>query len=253
MDATSLQKALEDLDLSKQDAEVYVSLITHQPCTSGPLINDTGLHRNVVYTSLAHLKDKKLIMESVESGKKLFQITNPKVLEATFEEKMRLAKTVVEKVSAMTHDTRQEITIHQGNKEFLALLTSLIESMPKKSTKYVIGTGGEDFMEATMLPIWKKYHKVAYAILKDIKMIAYADQRKGMESILEKEDIYAVRYLQEGSENPAGIHVYPEINTVLNIIYSREGKPVTAIKIVDKDLVQGYLQLFANLWEIAKA
>lgn len=54
-------------------------------------------------------------------------------------------------------------------------------------------------------------------------------------------------------ENPSGIHIYPEVNTVLTIIYSDKNRPVTAIKMVNPSLVKGYLNLFGNLWKMGKA
>ena len=43
--------------------------------------------------------------------------------------------------------------------------------MPANSIKYVLGTGGKEFMKQTMIPIWDEYHQVALKQKIKIKMI----------------------------------------------------------------------------------
>ena len=243
---------LQKLGFSEHDAEIYLTLVELGTVTANPLISKTGLHRSVVYTSLDRLISRKLVEVKDVKGKKTFTVISPALLVEEFEEKRIIAEKVSNNVLARMKIEPQEITIHQGNDEYLALLSSCIKSMPKGSTKYVLGTGGEDFMELTMLPLWKKYHRVAHDQKINIKMIGYGQQRKSIEPHTSKEGIYEVKYLPSEMENPAGVHIYPEIGVVLSIIYSNKITPVTAIKIKNEALVQGYLNLFENLWKLDK-
>ena len=77
-------------------------------------------------------------------------------------------------------------------------------------------------------------------------------QKKALEQLVREIPIYQIRYLPSNIENPSGIHIYPEAKTVLNIIYSDENSPVTAIKIKNPAVVQGYLNLFNSLWKIGE-
>jgi predicted transcriptional regulator len=249
----SLINSLIELDLSPNDAEVYVALIAESPCTAGPIIAKTNLHRNIVYTSINHLLESKLISESLVNGKKQLTITDPKIFVEDFVYKTDLAKTVSAQIEAIRKTGAQEITIHEGNTEYLNLLTGLLKSLPKKSTKYVLGTGGDIFMKNTMLPIWNKYHNVARGQQLNIKMIGYEPQRGAIDPHTTPEGMYDIRYLPANMQNPAGLHIYPAIDTVLNIIYADEIQPVTAIRIKNKSLTLGYLNLFENLWKQGKA
>jgi sugar-specific transcriptional regulator TrmB len=239
---------LMKLGFSENDATVYLALAELKTATSNPLITNTGLHRSLVYTSLEHLVARKLISEFETKGKKTFSIVSPDILVEEFEENQKIAesvsKNIIHKMSAET----QEITIHKGNDEYLALLTSLIKQLPNGGTKYIIGSGGEDFMEETMRPIWKKYHNAIDGAKITIKMIGYKNQKESFQKETEREGSYKIKYLDTSTENPAGIHVYPEAGVVLNIIYSNREQPVTAIKIKDQNLVKGYLNLFNTLW-----
>ena len=243
---------LEKLGFSGHDAQVYLALVLFGTATANPIISKTGLHRSIIYTSLDRLVARKLVEVKEIKGKKTFSAVAPSLLVEEFEEKRRVAEEVAEKISLKMGAEMQEITIHEGNEEYLALLTSLLKELPKGATKYVLGTGGEEFMQETMLPIWKKYHRVAHERNINIKMISYGMQREAIEPHTNKEENYKIKYLPSDMENPAGIHIYPEAGVVLNIIYSTTESPVTAIKIKNTALVRGYLNLFENLWRRAE-
>ena len=244
---------LQKIGFLANDAVVYLKLIEIGTSSAGPIITGTALHRNVVYTSLEHLVGRKLVEVKEIRGVKTFSAVEPSVLLTEFDEKKRIADNIVQTLGQRIGSNKQEITIHEGNDEYLLLLTNLIGAMPKYSTKYVLGTGGQEFMDATMIPIWKKYHKVAHSRGISIKMIGYDLQRKIIQSYTDSERIYDIRYLPSDQENPAGVHIYPELGVVLNIIYSTKNTPVTAIKIKNKAFVESYLSMFKNLWEKAIA
>ncbi|MEK7092357.1 MAG: helix-turn-helix domain-containing protein, partial [Patescibacteria group bacterium] len=244
-----IQKTLEGLDFSPYDGAVYIALFQHGPCNAGPIIRETSLHRNIVYTSLDHLISRKLVTEKISRGRKIFSAISPDNLRQEYGKKAELATTVAKELEKIHQQDIQEISVHQGNEEYLDLLTSIIRQMPAGSTKYVLGTGGKAFMDITMTPISHKYHKVALAQKIKIKMLSYEHQKKALDQLVREIPIYQIRYLPSNIENPSGVHIYPEVKTVLNVIYSNEDTPVTAIKIKNPALVQGYLNLFNNLWK----
>jgi len=252
MPSSSFERDLLDLGFSPHDAVVYGALLEKGPCGAGAIISATSLHRNIVYTSLAHLAARKLVMQKKVRGRKEFLVAWPDTLVEEFVQKSALAQELSKTIAGRLNRGEQEITVHQGNQEYLNILTSTIRQMPKGSTKYVLGTGGEAFMRTTMLPIWDAYHAVAHAQGIRINMIGYEPQRKAVDPSARAEKIYRVRYLPANLENPSGIHIYPEAETVLNIIYSDDVTPVTAIRIKNKALTQGYLNLFQNLWKMGK-
>ena len=239
---------LERLGFSSNEALVYLSLLDNGPCGTGPLISETGFHRNVVYTALDHLISKKMIGESQVRGKKQFSVVSASYLVEDHREMAKLAEDLAQEIQMRLKLEVQEITTHTGNDEYLMLLSSIINSLPLKSVIYVLGTGGEDFMKYTMKPLWKKYHKLAREKQVKIKMIAYENQRPSLSNLGDESDMYEIKYLASSMENPVGVHVYPEAGVVLNIIYSEADKPVTAVKIKNKLLAEGYLNFFNNLW-----
>ncbi len=251
-DKTKEVLRLMDLDFNQNEALVYTALREASPCKAGVIISKTGLHRNVVYTALEHLMQRKVVSVQTSRGGKVFTAIAPNILIEEYDYKKELAQELTEDFKKKNFISDQEISVHEGNDEYLKLLTSLINSLPRGASKYVLGTGGQDFMTYTMKPIWDRYHEVAKKQKINIKMLAYGTQREALEDMTNKEGIYEIKYLPQESENPAGIHVYPEIDTVLNIIYSNEFQTVAAIKIKNKSLTQSYLNLFNNLWKEGK-
>ncbi len=243
-----IQKLL-DLDFTPNEASVYSILIQSGSTKAGVIISKTGLHRNLVYTALDHLIARKIVSVQDSKSGRVYTAISPNILIEEYDHKKELAEELTKSFKQKSFIGDQEISVHEGNEDYLKLLTSVINSLPQGSTKLVLGTGGADFMRHTMLSIWDKYHEVAKKQQIKIKMLAYGEQRGALEKVTAAEGIYNIKYLPADTENPAGIHIYPEINTVLNIIYSTEFQPVTAIKIKNKSLTQGYLNLFNNLWK----
>jgi sugar-specific transcriptional regulator TrmB len=244
-----IKKELEIIGLNDNEAKIYLFLSNSGESSAGPIIKELGLHRNVIYTSLNHMIDKKIVSEKNMRGKKIFTSLPLNTFVENLKFKQEIAEKLSTKIEILNKSSVKEISIHEGNIEYLNLLSSLIKKMKNNSEKYVIGTGGELFMKNTMRPIWKAYHKVVIDKNIKIKMIAYEHQKKALTEDIEKyKEYYEIKYLTSGNENPGGIHIYPSINTVLNIIYSNEYRSVVAIKIEDESLSVGYKNLFDSLW-----
>ncbi|MEN9921530.1 MAG: Sugar-specific transcriptional regulator TrmB [Candidatus Parcubacteria bacterium] len=245
----NIQKDLKILGFSENESSLYSLLIDKKEAPAGDLIKETGFHRNVVYTALNHLINKKLVSEKIKNSKKFYVPEAPKILLEQIREQSQTCESLINKIDESLTEDSQGITVHEGNDEFLKLLLSLLNEMRPNDEKFILGAGGEDFMEYTMRPIWKKYHQKAIEQKIKISMIAYENQKDSLVKDIEPyKKIYSMKFLKGKDENPAGIHVYPHLNTVLNIIYSDKNQPVTAIKIKNKRLTQGYINLFKNLY-----
>ena len=108
-------------------------------------------------------------------------------------------------------------------------------------------------MELTMRKLWDRYHKAIRAQGIKIRMISYESHRTMLEKDLAGEtDLYDIRYLPDNIENPSGVRIYPEAETIVNMLFSTAHQPVTAIRIKNDDLVRGQLNLFENLWDMGE-
>jgi sugar-specific transcriptional regulator TrmB len=253
MALSNIKNDLLRLDFTLHDAEVYIALIDLGQTPAGQIITKTGLHRNIVYTSLEHLIRRKLVAENLVKKVKNFSAVNPAILAEEFSEKLEISKDVAQSIlKNLLHSQEQKITVHQGNDEYIKLVSGIVKSMPKGSTKYVIGTGGEVFMKNTMRPLWRKYHNTALEQGIKVKMLSFEPERSMIQAEFKNLPGYEIKYLPNEIQNSMGIHIYPESGIVLNIIYSTDVSPVTAIKIQNKALAKSQLNFFANLWNMGK-
>lgn len=86
MDKTYI-KTLEDCGLSKNDAKVYLTLL-HEGASSATVISKkSGLFRSNVYMALERLKEEGLVSEMFAEKKRLFQASDPSVLQTIIDEK----------------------------------------------------------------------------------------------------------------------------------------------------------------------
>ena len=249
MSKKRLIDSLQELNFSKNDAEVYLALVKLGTTTAGPIITETQFHRNVVYSSLDHLEKRRLVSVKTIRGRKRFSVSNPNLLAEDFSRKADIAQRLSKEIKKELTHSSQEITVHQGNEEFLSLLMSMMK-LTKGEEVLVLGAGGEQFMEQTMLKIWDEYHNEVKRLKMKIRLLCYENQRDAIEPEIKGIKNYRVKYLSDEFENPAGLQIYPAANTVFNLIYPDETNPITVIKIVSESLSKGYENLFRNLWKI---
>ena len=72
-----IKEKLQTLGFTPNEISVYLSLIENGRTRAGRLIELTGLHRNLVYTSLESLVNKKLVTQIKIKGVAHFNANNP--------------------------------------------------------------------------------------------------------------------------------------------------------------------------------
>ena len=67
-----LTTTLEQLDLSKHEAAVYIELLKLGLTNAGPVVAATKLHRQLVYEALERLTNQKLASFVIKNNRKYF-------------------------------------------------------------------------------------------------------------------------------------------------------------------------------------
>ncbi len=248
----ALQNTLLDLGFSPNTAAVYLAIVQLGPCNAGPIIQATNLHRNIVYSSIQHLEVRKLVAEKVVKGRKIFSATAPETLAQEFEQKAELAQQLSQKMKELSKKESEEIVIYQGPKEYISLLTGLLEAMPAGSVEYILGTSNGRLMSKYIKSFNKTYSEKLGKAKSKVRIIAFEKDKEELEQNLKHlPSRYEVRYLKYDLPDPRVLDVYPDLNIVLHNIYSEDDRSVTAIKIVNKVYTQECLELCKKLWEMA--
>ena len=73
-----MEKQLEELGLSKNEAKIYLFLLKRGATTTGSIIKETGTANSRVYESLNILIKKGLVSYNIQKDGKHFQAVDPK-------------------------------------------------------------------------------------------------------------------------------------------------------------------------------
>ncbi len=241
----TLQKELETIGLSKNEALAYLALQKSGKAKAGEIIHATGLHRHLVYQALASLGQKRLLTKSTQGSVALFQATDPEHLFDGIREQQLTTERVVEELKAKKKIVDQEITIYEGAEGIRAYCLHNAANLKPGQYIHVIGTGGPRLEKAMGAQAIKKYFSL---IEKNggIKVLAYQTQQytESMLSLIRNKPMFEFRLLPVGLTPAAGIIFTDE--SVGFIIY--EGA-AAVIEVKNVHLVEAYKQYFNLLWD----
>jgi len=134
----NIEKDLELLGLSSNEAEVYFSLIKMGPSPAIKLSNASGINRRSVYDALEALISRGLVTYQIIDRKKLFSSTNLDSLSALLDEKMVIVDSLQGELHKFFVKKPAEpiIEIFSGKKSMKGVLESQLKV---KSTYYIYG------------------------------------------------------------------------------------------------------------------
>src|SRR3989344_7164264 len=82
-----MEEMLEKAGLTKNEAKVYQALLNLNLSSAKPIIDETRLHRQVVYDSLSSLIEKGFASFVIQANRKYFKASSPSQLLSYFDSK----------------------------------------------------------------------------------------------------------------------------------------------------------------------
>ena len=239
-----LQKDLEGLGLSKNEASTYLALQQKGKTKAGELIKETGLHRNLVYQALDALAQKRLLTKSSMGTVALFQATDPMHLLDGIREQKLTAERIIDELKEKQKIVDQEITIYEGAEGLRAFSLKAAESLAPGKTLYVLGSGGPRFGKAMGNAALKKY----YSLIEkngNARILMYQTQQytPAMYAMTKHSSKFSFRILPFDMTPAAGV-VFTDESVAL-LIY---GEPIAVIEVKNQHLVEAYRNYFELLW-----
>lgn len=248
----SLQKDLLELGFSLRDTEVYLSLVKEGPCGAGPLIKDTGLHRNVIYTSLNHLIVRNLVAEKIEKGKKVFSILSPEALVSDFSYKAELAKDVSEKIQKKSKVAQSDITVYKSVDDFWKQILEVARALPEEDKVYVFGALTEGVGWNSVLQYSEEFYELAVDKNVQFQILTSGRRRKSVRSYYKKEFVKIkaeIRYLPVGFNEPEFIIGFPGVDTLAYLFSTEEDEHFTGIIFKHKGVTKSLVGLYKSFWK----
>ncbi len=238
---------LEQLGLTKREAEIYQTLLRLGESSMAKIISATGAHPQVVYRAIDSLEKKGLVIPSIRKGRKHIRAEDPRVIEKLEEEKLEKYRKILPNLLSLQKGSDEAIVrVARGKDAVYSLRLRGIKELRKGDTYYVIGASGNAFYrimgqqneEVEKLRIKKKIIK---------KLIAFSSQRK----MLDKNDTYRelaeFRYLPKDNLVPSSTNIFKDIVAIL--IWSDD--PIV-ITVESEQVAESYRQYFNAMWEIAQ-
>lgn len=239
----NLEKSLEQLNLSKNEAAVYVALLKLGQSPAGKIISETRLHRSVVYETFAKLVNRKLVFKLDKKKISYFQATSPDRILESIEAQKSLAEKLVPELKGLFDANLPEITVYEGLESYRQFWLESARKMPVGSVDYVAGSIGEKWQEL-MGPDTEKF--IETRIKRKIKWQMVIFDRDDLEFELLKKHplLHEYRLINKAISKKGNFNIFNDDTLVL---HSTAEPMVIAIK--NKNLVKVFRDLFDLLWE----
>lgn len=245
-------QALQDYDLTKNEAIIYVSLLQLGLSNVGPIAKHARLHRQMVYESLHALQAKGLVSQVLKNNRQHFQAKSPDTILKRLEEKESQAKALVDAlfVLQVSQTDKIEVATVYGQRGFFDNLKDVVESAKRTDgiMRIIGGAKDTDF-----------YHALGERYPDYMTILKKSQVRKFLISPEDSSDEFKKKFANEkgnmlktmgtGLSSPTYTRITPEMVTIE--IYSR-ASDMTIIQIRNSAIAQGYLEHFELLWGQAR-
>ncbi len=248
------EAVLMGLGLSLNESRIYVSLLEKGIATTTEIAAASGVHRVNVYDSVSKLKEKGLVGEVSQKGKKCYQAAPPQSLRNIIKEKeMQLDKVLpqLEIVRALNPQSNC-VQLFEGygcvRNMFLHFLSLKKDIYSMGIPKFVLEQMGKNEMDG-------KYFQ-------DVIHKRRAEQKQMMYHIYNQDAVERIKFLNtlpyteaRYLENDSGNAVVTTIcgDEVFIKVFSKDGKTKPQIIAIKNQLIaDAYKEQFLVLWEVAK-
>lgn len=236
-----MEEILKIAGLSEKEAKIYLELTKTGPINANIVSKRLGIERTVTYNTLNKLVEKGLVNYVLKERKKLFNAADPENLLKPIKEKEELLSEIIPKIKTLQKIKPEGTVVEQyEGREALKALVNI--GMKTKEEILIFGGTGRTYEQ---LPLQKE-HREKEAIEQKLRIRAIFNY-EARNHPFTKLPVVSSKYLPKGYENIATTII---LGDIVSIHIIRE-KPIIVI-IKDKDMAQGYRNLFEFLWKYAE-
>lgn len=236
---------LEKLGFTNQDAAIYLALLKAGDSPVGPIISETGFHREIVYGALKRLEQQGLV-QSIEKKKiRHYQASDPKILVQKMEDKVETAKEMLPALDQMFKQPAVSVKIYEGSEGSEEIEKDWAASLKDNEEFYCIGGAGNAWYEITK-DYYKKYHRRLYKRGIRLKTVTFPNEAKGIVEY-ELPKFNPIKILPDKFKVPSSTIIYAD-KILLQVFAER---PI-GIVIQSQAISKSYKQYFDLLWNMAR-
>jgi HTH-type transcriptional regulator, sugar sensing transcriptional regulator len=234
-------KELEEIGLSKREAEIYIELVKLGSTTANIIAKRLYLDRTVTYNTLNKLIKKGLTSHIKKDKKRFYQVTDLKNLIRPIKEKEAIVeKTILELQSLKKEvDELPSIEIFEGIEGLKSVYEIALKL--KNINFYSMGVTGKS-LELLSYSFPNIAERVKKNKIKIQTITNYSSREHKFTQIKTVES----RYLPKEFENKAVTSIFDDY-----VAINLSDKPIIVL-IKNKSMAEGYKKYFQLLWKQAK-
>jgi len=236
---------LQELNLSPNEAKVYLALIESGLTSAGEIIKKTRLHRSVVYETFDKLLERKLITKITKQHIAHFQALEPDRLLQNIHRQASIAESLIQDLKKLAKTNDSEITVYEGAESYRRFWLESMERMPKGSTDFVAGSVGKGWYDIIGEKALQEYFKIAKKRNISWKMIVF-DKDDYEKTFLSNYPGFhwQCRFIDRPLAKEGNFNVFGTESVILH----SATEPIV-IEVKNQSLVKVFQNLFDILWE----
>jgi HTH-type transcriptional regulator, sugar sensing transcriptional regulator len=230
-------RIIEHIGLTRNEAYIYVELLSAGTSLAKDISKKTNMHRTSVYGCLNRLHKKGLVSVSDKNSKTYFEAVGPQKLMSLLKEREeRLSKIIpaLQKIRDFDINSKHEVSYFKGKQG----LKTVFDDILKAGESYV-GWGPQREIENILKYYFIHYIKSRQRKKIKSKLICFEEEKNKND----KSPLSEIKYLKQIFYSPTAHRVYG--NNVAIILL--ESEPL-AIVIRNKAIAESYRKHFKILW-----
>ncbi len=246
----SLTQSLGNIGLGDYESEVYLALLRIGRTTAGPVIRQTGFHRQIVYTALERLKERGMVSFVIQNNRRQFSPIPPEDLLRKETERFRNFSSIVPELKALQKKVSNQLHVETfvGANELLQSLLSAVDSAARTDgvIRIMAGNQGSEFYRV----IGSRYSEY----------VEYTRKKKVAKRLIVSPltvQQYHDRFLKEPRaqmrvhDTGFSLQTYTLITAEMMDL-AVMGDDIVTTRIWNKTIAKSYVEHFEGLWKSGK-
>jgi sugar-specific transcriptional regulator TrmB len=232
--------------LTKQEAAVYLDVLSHIDTSAFATYKRVGLPKTSVYHVLESLKKRGLVESWKKNNIAYYSASNPKRLITEIKEKEELLATLVPELLSFTNmqDQGNFVKMYEGGEGLKNVMREALEYCDKNKINNML-TAATDSLNVTMPKFMKKWLEDREKMSIFVKMLI--PNTKTIPNTFETNKLRETRFLPEGFELPSTINIY---GNRVDLFYIK-GDKINSVVIDSKAYTDLLRNFFLLIWQSA--
>lgn len=239
---------LTQLGLSKNEAQIFETLIRYGQCSVSTISKHTNIHRRNVYDTLNHLLEKGLVYEIFSGKENQYHAVQPNKLRERLKEKEQLLEEILPTLNTLydSNPPLEAVYIYKGIEGWKNYLQDILDV---GEPLYTLGGKGA-WADKRLQPFLKFFLKEAAA-----KGITFHALYDGTEETIVKEIRDTTnnhyKFLPSQYQHNSVIDTFGNRVVIFsNIEHGKIDEKATLTVIVNKSIADSYRRWFQMIWDL---